>query len=92
MRTSDDIFRTLADANRRRLLELLAGGPRSGTELAASLVLSRSAVSQHLKILREAGLVKVRKAGRQHHYRLDPAPLRPVQQWLRPLLGPERSE
>ncbi len=60
-----------AEPNRRRLLQLLASGERTVTELASHFPITRSAVSQHLGILAEVGLVAARKQGRERHYRLD---------------------
>ncbi len=63
----------LAEPNRRRLLELLRGGERTVTELAAQFSVTRPAISQHLGVLAAAGLVEVRQDGRFRRYRLDPA-------------------
>jgi DNA-binding transcriptional ArsR family regulator len=62
----------LDDPTRRLLLERLTGGPRSVGELADGLPMSRPAVSQHLRILREANLVSEQRAGTKRVYRLDP--------------------
>ena len=62
----------LGDPTRRAIFELLAAGPRAVGELAGELPVSRPAVSQHLKVLRDAGLVLDRRAGKQRIYRLDP--------------------
>lgn len=62
----------LDDPTRRLLLERLMGGPRSAGELAAGLPMSRPAVSQHLRVLREAELVHERRDGTKRLYRLDP--------------------
>jgi DNA-binding transcriptional ArsR family regulator len=68
-----DAFAAAAEPNRRRLLQLLAGGPRSVSELAAAFPVTRSAISQHLLALEEAGLVTARKEGRQRFYAVDPS-------------------
>jgi len=72
-RTAPDLLAVLAEPNRRRLLELLRGGERTVTELAAQFSVTRPAISQHLGVLAAAGLVEVRQDGRFRRYRLDPA-------------------
>ncbi|WP_248762161.1 helix-turn-helix transcriptional regulator [Pseudarthrobacter sp. SSS035] len=67
-----DALEVAAEPNRRRLLHLLAGQEQSVGELAAHFTVSRSAVSQHLLLLEQAGLVAARKEGRNRYYRLDP--------------------
>ena len=62
----------LGDPTRRRIFELLQAGPRAVGELAGELPVSRPAVSQHLRVLKEAGLVTERRAGTRRIYRLDP--------------------
>ena len=66
-------FAALADPTRRAVFELLRGGPRPVGELARGLPVSRPAVSQHLRVLKEAGLVTERKNGTRRLYRVDPA-------------------
>ena len=70
--TTPDLLAALAEPNRRRLLELLRGGERTVTELAAEFSVTRPAVSQHLGVLASAGLVEVRQDGRFRRYRLNP--------------------
>jgi uncharacterized protein (TIGR03086 family) len=67
-----DVLAVLAEPNRRRLLELLRAGERSVSELAQHFAVTRSAISQHLGVLASAGLVSVRREGRNRYYRLDP--------------------
>jgi DNA-binding transcriptional ArsR family regulator len=62
----------LGDPTRRRIFELLRGGPQAVGELAAELPVSRPAVSQHLRVLKDAGLVSERPEGTRRIYRLDP--------------------
>ena len=62
----------LADATRRAIVSRLAEGPQAVGQLAAGLPVSRPAVSQHLKVLKDAGLVSERAAGTRHLYRLNP--------------------
>ncbi len=72
----------LADPVRRELVHLLAHGEVAAGELAGRFPVSRPAVSRHLRVLREAGLVTVRADGRRRLYALDPAPLRELDEWL----------
>jgi DNA-binding transcriptional ArsR family regulator len=68
-----DLLEVAAEPNRRILLRLLAEGERTVTELSAHFPVSRSAISQHLLLLSEVGLVSARKDGRNRYYRLDAA-------------------
>jgi DNA-binding transcriptional ArsR family regulator len=70
--TYEDGFAALGDATRRAIFEQLREGPRSVGELAGRLPVSRPAVSQHLRVLREAGLVSDRKEGTRRLYRVAP--------------------
>src|SRR5215469_1118216 len=72
---SADRFAALADGTRRRLLEQLATADRAVGELVAGLDITQAAVSQHLRVLRETGLVSARREGRHRYYRLRPAAL-----------------
>jgi DNA-binding transcriptional ArsR family regulator len=72
----------LADPTRRRIVELLGDGERSAGELASHFAVSRPAVSRHLRVLREAGLVKSRGEAQRRLYSLDPAPLAELDEWL----------
>jgi DNA-binding transcriptional ArsR family regulator len=76
------VFEALADPTRRRLLELLAAGERSAGSLAAEFEISRPGVSRHLRVLREAGLVRTRGEGQRRLYSVDLAPLAEVDAWL----------
>ena len=80
----DLVFAALGNPVRRQLMELLVEGPRTAGALAASFDLSRPAVSEHLAVLRTAGLVQEEKAGRERHYHLTPEPLAAVGEWLHP--------
>jgi DNA-binding transcriptional ArsR family regulator len=77
-----DRFAALADGTRRHLLEQLAAADRPVSELVTGLDISQAAVSQHLRILREAGLVAARKQGRHRYYQLRPAALEELRDWL----------
>lgn len=81
---SEDVFLALASPARRRLLELLADGPRTAGDLAAQFDLSRPAVAEHLQVLRRAALVRDEPVGRQRFYHLQAAPLEQVSGWLHP--------
>ena len=75
-------FSALADATRREVFERLAQGPQSVGELAQGLPVSRPAVSQHLKVLKEAGLVTDQPEGTRRVYQIDPQGLGQVRAWL----------
>ncbi|GAA1242057.1 metalloregulator ArsR/SmtB family transcription factor [Pseudonocardia aurantiaca] len=77
-------FEVLAEPTRRRILDLLRERPRLVGELTAELGLSQPGTSKHLRVLREAGLVKVRVDAQRRWYELDPAPLAEVDVWLAP--------
>jgi DNA-binding transcriptional ArsR family regulator len=81
MGATGEVFHAIADANRRKLLDLLADGDLPAQELARRFDISFAAVSQHLKVLHEAGLVKRRAEGRQRIYSLAPTRLREVDDW-----------
>ena len=80
----DDVFRVLANPVRRRILETLRAGPRAVTDLASEFPLGRPAISEHLQILRQAGLVREEPRGQHRYYHLDAAPLAEVGEWLHP--------
>ena len=81
----DPVFTAVADPTRRLLLERLRrAGPTSISELGDGLPMTRQAVAKHLGILKASGLVRVRREGRERVHELDPAPLRAVDDWLRP--------
>lgn len=75
-------LQALADPTRRRVFEALGRGPRSVGEIAGGLPVSRPAVSQHLKILGEAGLVASRPEGARRLYSVDPSGLEAIRAWL----------
>jgi DNA-binding transcriptional ArsR family regulator len=76
----------LADPTRRSVLQRLAHGPATVGQLAALFPVSRAAVSQHLRVLREAGLVRPTSSNRQSPYELAPEPLLETEAWLRRLI------
>ena len=75
------VFQVVADPTRRGMLELLLAGERTAAELAAPFEMSQPAISQHLRVLREAGLVDVRQEGRHRVYSLDSHPIRELFDW-----------
>src|SRR4051812_1195290 len=78
----DRAFEALADPTRRRIVELLAGGERTAGEIAEHFPVSRPAISRHLRVLRETGLVSYREEAQRRVYALDPAPLAALDAWL----------
>jgi DNA-binding transcriptional ArsR family regulator len=82
MTYSNQAFAALADPTRRRVMERLAGGPMAVGEIADGLPVSRPAISQHLKVLKQAGLVSDRAAGARRIYAIDPHGLGPMRAWL----------
>jgi DNA-binding transcriptional ArsR family regulator len=78
------VFEVLAEPNRRRILDLLGSDERPVGELVSELALSQPAVSKHLRVLREAGLVAVRTDAQRRLYRVRTEPLRAVDEWLEP--------
>ncbi len=79
---TDQVFRALADATRRALLDRLSQSPASVSELVAGFDVTQSAISQHLKVLRDARLVGEQKDGRQRIYHLNPEPLAAAYDWI----------
>jgi DNA-binding transcriptional ArsR family regulator len=77
-------FQVLAEPHRRHILDLLREGERSVGELVSGLGLSQPGVSKHLRVLREAGLVRVRGDAQRRLYALRPQPLDELHQWLEP--------
>jgi DNA-binding transcriptional ArsR family regulator len=77
-------FDVLAEPSRRRILDLLREGPRAVGELVDSLGMSQPGVSKHLRVLREAGLVRAHADAQRRHYELRPEPLAEVDAWLEP--------
>ncbi|MFB9274746.1 ArsR/SmtB family transcription factor [Cohnella cellulosilytica] len=77
-----DVFQAIADPTRRGVLRLLGDRELPVNVISSHFPMSRTAVSKHLRILSEAGLVKERKVGRETRYRLDPDPLRELKSWL----------
>lgn len=79
--TTSDVFNAIAEPQRREILVLLRAGERPVTEVAQELGMPQPGASKHLRVLREVGLVRVRKAGKQRLYALDAKGLKPVHAW-----------
>jgi DNA-binding transcriptional ArsR family regulator len=77
-----DVFQAIADPTRRGLLRLLVDQEMPVTAISSHFPMTRTAVSKHLRILSDAGLVKERKVGRETRYRLDADPLQELKRWL----------
>src|SRR5919197_1605420 len=78
----DRVFHALADPSRRVIVERLSRGPASVSELARPLPMSLPAVVQHIQVLETSGLVRSQKIGRVRTCEIEPAALRPVEQWI----------
>ncbi len=78
-----DAFAAVADVKRRRIIDLLASGERPVNDVVRLLGVSQPQVSKHLKVLRQVGLVSVRRTGRQRYYHLNGERLQPVHAWVR---------
>jgi len=79
---ASEIFRALSDPTRRAVLERLAAGEMSVSALKGGFDVSQPAISQHLAVLRGAGLVSERRQGRHAYYRIEPDGLAPVLDWI----------
>jgi DNA-binding transcriptional ArsR family regulator len=77
-----DALAALSDPTRRRIVELLAERERDAGEIGAHFAVSQPAISRHLRVLREGGLVRVRPQAQRRLYSLDPAPLEELDTWL----------
>ena len=77
-----DALAVLAEPTRRRILDRLGTSERSVGELVDALELSQPAISKHLRVMREAGVVSCRAAAQRRLYRVDPGPLRKLDEWL----------
>jgi DNA-binding transcriptional ArsR family regulator len=77
-------FEVVAEPNRRRILDVLRDGERPVNDLVVELAMAQPAVSKHLRVLRDAGLVAVRHDAQRRYYRLVPEPLVEIDDWLTP--------
>jgi DNA-binding transcriptional ArsR family regulator len=82
LQAEPQVFAAISNPARRRMLDLLAGGARPVNAIAENFEMSRPAVSQHLRVLLDAGLVTEQRHGRERRYRLAPERLAPVRDWL----------
>jgi DNA-binding transcriptional ArsR family regulator len=80
--TTADVFNAIGEARRREILDALIAGEKAVGTIVDDLSLSQPQVSKHLRVLGEVGLVSCRAEGRRRLYRLEPANLRPFQEWL----------
>ena len=80
--TDADVFKAIADPTRRQLLRILSGGDRAVSELAEPFEMSLPALSRHLQVLREVGLVTQERSGRKRIYHLNAEPLKEVGAWV----------
>jgi DNA-binding transcriptional ArsR family regulator len=80
--TTSDVFNAIAEAGRREILDVLMTGEKAVGAIVDDLSMSQPQVSKHLRVLSEVGLVRCRTDGRYRLYRLEPARLRPLQDWL----------
>ena len=81
-RTTSDVFNAIAEVRRREILDALMAGEKAVGTIVDDLSMSQPQVSKHLRVLSEVGLVKCRAQGRHRLYRLEPARLRPLHEWL----------
>jgi len=77
-----DVFNAIAESHRREILDALVGGEKAVGTIVDDLSLSQPQVSKHLKVLSAAGLARCRADGRRRLYRLEPAHLRPLREWM----------
>jgi len=80
--TTSDVFNAIAEARRREILDALITGEKAVGAIVNDLSMSQPQVSKHLRVLSEVGLVGCRAEGRCRLYRLEPARLRPLHEWL----------
>lgn len=80
--TTSDVFNAVADVHRREILDSLITGEKAVGAIVSDLSISQPQVSKHLRVLSEVGLVRCRAVGRRRLYRLEPACLRPLNEWL----------
>ena len=80
--TTSDVFNAVAEARRREILDALMTGEKAVGTIVDDLSMPQPQVSKHLRVLSEVGLVRCRADGRRRLYRIEPARLRPVHEWL----------
>ena len=83
--TNSDVFNAVAEPRRREIVSLLADGrPKSVGQIVQSLKLAQPAVSKHLGVLRDVGVVSVEQQGKERFYSLNPKALKPLSDWVKP--------
>lgn len=82
--TTTAVLEAIAEPTRRRILDAVRGGERSVSDIVEIVGMHQPGVSRHLKVLRDAGLVEVRREAQRRLYRLQPEPLKEVDEWLEP--------
>jgi len=82
LRPKHDVFQAIADPTRRTILKLLADEELAITSIVERFPMSRTAVTKHLHVLSDAGLVQSKRKGRETHYQANPVPLVEVKQWI----------
>ena len=80
--TTADVFNAIAETRRREILDALIGGEKAVGTIVSELSISQPQVSKHLRVLSQVGLVRCRADGRRRMYRLEPARLRPIHEWM----------
>jgi DNA-binding transcriptional ArsR family regulator len=80
--TTSDVFNAIGEAHRREILDTLIAGEKAVGAIVNDVSMSQPQVSKHLRVLSEVGLVRCRAEGRRRLYRLEPARLRPMHDWL----------
>src|SRR5207342_2513502 len=80
--TTSDVFNAIAEAHRREILDVLIAGEKAVGTIVNDLSMSQPQVSKHLRVLSEVGLVSSRADGRRRLYRLEPARLQPLRDWM----------
>ncbi|MGY4536256.1 DNA-binding transcriptional ArsR family regulator [Mucilaginibacter sp. UYNi724] len=84
METRRDVFQAIADPTRRDIIGLIAKNPMTPNNVSDSFDLSRQAISRHIKILTECGLLTLNIQGREYYYSIQPNKLKEVNEWLEP--------
>ena len=84
METRRDVFQAIADPTRRDIIGLIAKNPMTPNNVSDSFDLSRQAISRHIKILTECGLLTLNIQGREYYYSIQPKKLKEVNEWLEP--------
>ncbi|HUG32111.1 MAG TPA: metalloregulator ArsR/SmtB family transcription factor [Acidimicrobiia bacterium] len=85
--TTTDAFNAIAEPRRRHILDVLADGEKSVSDIVAELPVSQPQVSKHLKVLKDVGLVRSRAEGRQRLYRIAALALKPIHDWVKDYEG-----